>query len=45
VSLVMALEGQPVNAYVDERMLPRVSGSVGTIFITKDNAAKYTPNY
>lgn len=45
VALVMALEGKPVNAYIDEALLPKVVNSTGTIIIDKSNADKYTPNY
>jgi ABC-type sugar transport system substrate-binding protein len=45
VALLMALEGKPVNAYIDEAQLPRVTDTTGTIFITKSNVHKYTPNY
>jgi len=45
VALIMALEGKPVNAYIDEALLPKVVDSTGTIIIDKTNADKYTPNY
>ena len=45
VALLMALEGKPVNGYIDEALLPKVVDTTGTIIITKDNADKYTPNY
>jgi ABC-type sugar transport system substrate-binding protein len=45
VALIMALEGKPINAYIDEALLPRAMDTTGTPFITKDNAAKYTANY
>jgi len=45
VALIMALEGKPVNAYVDEALLPEIVDSTGTIFITKDNVDKYNPVY
>jgi ABC-type sugar transport system substrate-binding protein len=45
VALIMALEGKPINAYVDEALLPAVVDSTGTIFITKANADKYKPVY
>jgi ABC-type sugar transport system substrate-binding protein len=44
-AVIMALEGQPVNAYVDEGLLPEILESTGTVFITKDNAAGYEANY
>jgi ABC-type sugar transport system substrate-binding protein len=45
VALIMALEGKPVNAYVDEALLPEIVDTTGTIFISKDNVSKYSPNY
>ena len=42
---VAALEGKPVNAYIDEALLPKIVDSTGTIIIDKSNADKYTPNY
>lgn len=45
VALIMALEGMPVNAYIDEALLPEIVETTGTPVITKDNADKYTPNY
>jgi ABC-type sugar transport system substrate-binding protein len=43
-ALVMALEGKPVNAYVDEAELPPVT-KLGSIYVTKRNAAAFHPNY
>ena len=45
VALMMALEGQPINAYIDEALLPKIVDTIGTPFVTQDNADKYTPNY
>lgn len=45
VALIMALSGKPINGYIDEAKLPAVTKGPGTIFITKMNAAKVTPNY
>ncbi len=45
VALMMALDGKPVNAYIDEALLPKVVDTTGTIIIDKGNADKYTPNY
>ncbi len=45
VALIMALEGKPVNAYIDEALLPKVVDTTGTIIIDKSNADKYAPNY
>src|SRR5882757_2605208 len=44
-ALMMALEGKPINAYIDEALLPEIVNTTGTVFITKDNADKYAPNY
>jgi ABC-type sugar transport system substrate-binding protein len=44
VALMMALEGKPVNGYVNEAELPAVT-RLGSIFVTKKNAAKFKPNY
>jgi galactofuranose transport system substrate-binding protein len=44
-ALIMALEGKPINAYIDEALLPEIVNSTGTIFITKANADKYEPVY
>jgi hypothetical protein len=40
----MALEGKPVNAYVNEAEMPPVT-KLGTIHVTKPNAAAFRPNY
>lgn len=45
VAMAMALSGQPVNAYINEKDLPSIADTVGTLIITKDNVAKFTPNY
>ncbi len=45
VALMMALEGKPLNAHIDEALLPEILDTTGTVFITKGNADKYTPNY
>ena len=44
-ALMMALEGKPINAYIDEALLPEIVNTTGTIFITKANADKYEPVY
>ncbi|MCW3013386.1 MAG: sugar transporter substrate-binding protein [Solirubrobacterales bacterium] len=44
VALMMALEGKPVNAYVNEAEMPAVT-KLGSIHVTKQNAAKFRPNY
>lgn len=45
VAMVMALMDQPLNAFVDEALLPEVTDGPGTIFITKDNADRFEPEY
>jgi ribose transport system substrate-binding protein len=45
VALIMALEGKPINAYVDEALMPAVVESTGTPVITQDIADKYKPVY
>jgi galactofuranose transport system substrate-binding protein len=45
VALLMAMDGKPVNGYIDEALLPKVVDSTGTIIIDKSNADKYHPNY
>jgi galactofuranose transport system substrate-binding protein len=44
VALIMALEGKPVNGYVNEAELPTVT-KLGSIFVTRKNADKFKPNY
>jgi ABC-type sugar transport system substrate-binding protein len=44
VALIMALEGKPVNAYVNETEMPAVT-KLGSVYITKQNAAAFRPNY
>jgi hypothetical protein len=41
----MALGGKPINAYVNEALLPAIMDGPGMIFITKENADKFKPNY
>ncbi len=45
VALMMALEGKPINAHIDEALLPEITETTGTVFITKENADKYDPNF
>lgn len=45
VALMMALEGKAINAHIDEALLPEITETTGTVFITKDNADKYHPNF
>jgi ABC-type sugar transport system substrate-binding protein len=44
VAMMMALDGKPVNAYVNEAELPAVT-KLGSIYVTKRNAAAFHPNY
>ena len=44
VALMMAFEGKPVNAYVNEAQMPAVR-KLGSIYVTKQNAARFRPNY
>jgi len=43
-ALIMALEGKPVNAYVNEADLPPVT-NLGSLYVTKQNAARFRPSY
>lgn len=47
VVMAMALEGQPLNGYVDESKLPIVTQGPGDVMLTRDNAARFTqrPHY
>jgi galactofuranose transport system substrate-binding protein len=45
IALVMAMEGHPVNAYVDLKDLPWLVEGTDTIFITKQNMSKYEPHW
>jgi hypothetical protein len=40
----MALEGKPVDGYVDEADMPPVT-SLGSLHVTKQNAARFHPGY
>jgi ABC-type sugar transport system substrate-binding protein len=44
VAMMMALAGQPLNAYVNEAELPAVT-DLGSIHVTRENAARFEPNY
>jgi ribose transport system substrate-binding protein len=44
VALIMALEGKPVDGYVNEADMPQVT-RLGSLFVTKANAARFHPNY
>ena len=45
VALMMALDGKPINAYIDEELLPEIVNTTGTVFISKANVDKYQPVY
>jgi galactofuranose transport system substrate-binding protein len=45
VAMAMALQGKSIKGFVNEEELPRVTDGPGSIFITKANAAKFTPEY
>jgi ABC-type sugar transport system substrate-binding protein len=44
VAMMMALEGKPVNGYVNEADMPPVT-ALGSIYVTKDNAGRFRANY
>jgi ABC-type sugar transport system substrate-binding protein len=44
VALMMALQGKPVNAYVNEAHMPAVT-ELGSIYVTKSNADAFRPGY
>jgi ABC-type sugar transport system substrate-binding protein len=44
VALMMALAGKPVNGYVNEAQMPPVT-NLGSIRVTRQNAARFRPNY
>jgi ABC-type sugar transport system substrate-binding protein len=43
-ALMMAVDGKPVNAYVNEAEMPPVT-DLGSLYVTKRNAARFRPNY
>jgi galactofuranose transport system substrate-binding protein len=45
VALIMALDGKPINAHIDEALLPEIVNTTGTVFISTDNVDKYKPVY
>jgi ABC-type sugar transport system substrate-binding protein len=45
VALMMALDGKPINAHIDEALLPEIVNTTGTVFISTDNVDKYKPVY
>jgi ABC-type sugar transport system substrate-binding protein len=44
VALIMALDGKPVNGYVNEADMPAVT-DLGSLYVTKHNAGRFRPNY
>jgi ABC-type sugar transport system substrate-binding protein len=44
VALAMALDGRAVDAYVNEAEMPPVR-KLGSLYVTKQNAARFHPNY
>lgn len=45
VAMAMALQGKPLNAYVDEALLPSVVNGPGTVLIDKSNVDSFKPAY
>lgn len=45
VALIAALEGEPVNGFVNEAELPRITEGPGSILITRENVSLFEPNY
>jgi galactofuranose transport system substrate-binding protein len=45
VAMAMALQGKSVKAFIDEKQLPTIAEGPGTIFVTKPNVDKFTPEY
>jgi galactofuranose transport system substrate-binding protein len=45
IALVMALDGKPLNGYVNLEDLPWLVDGTDTIFITKENMSKFTPHW
>jgi ribose transport system substrate-binding protein len=45
MALIMALEGKPLNGYVNLEDLPWLVDGTDTIFITKENMIKFTPHW
>jgi ribose transport system substrate-binding protein len=43
-AMIMALEGKPPNGYVNEADLPPVN-KLGSLYVTKENADRFRPNY
>ena len=45
VALVMAIEGKPVNGFIDEAVLPKVTDGPGSTILTNENVDRFAPNY
>jgi ABC-type sugar transport system substrate-binding protein len=45
IAAFMALAGHPLDAFVDEQLLPQVTSGPGTIVITAADAKKFHPTY
>lgn len=45
VAMVMALEGHPLNGFINEADLPPITQGPGTIILTKANAGSFKPSY
>ncbi len=45
IALVMAMDGQALNGYVDLKDEPWLVDGTGTLFITKENLSKFTPHW
>lgn len=45
VAMAMALRGEPLDGFVNQALLPKVTEGAGTIFITPENADSHEPNY
>jgi ABC-type sugar transport system substrate-binding protein len=43
-AMIMALAGKAPNGYVNEAELPPVT-KLGSLYVTKENAARFSPNY
>jgi ABC-type sugar transport system substrate-binding protein len=44
VAMAMALEGKPLNAFIDEALLPAISNGPKSIFVSKENVDTFSPN-
>ncbi|HXV60791.1 MAG TPA: sugar ABC transporter substrate-binding protein [Vicinamibacteria bacterium] len=45
VAVVAALEGEPLDGFVNEAELPRVTEGPGSILLTRENVSLFEPNY